>query len=179
MHDMTLFTLCQYQARHLLQMRSSPLTSSPSVWQIDEKIGFIYLHVSTRFIFSSSREIFIGGYLQTILHPCDPWSRIKCDGKLRSIFPCSLRAKQNKNCPPRPRLSALSCHLAFHRFTQQFSAIKDRMANNDIIFIPVWYPALALVTWPDVSHDNIFSAAKKSFRKWSTDCPGAYNYAIL
>ena len=95
-------------------LASDTLSVSLTNWRenwfyLSPRLNNIYLPLFER------REIFIGGYLQTILHPSDPRARIKCDVKHRSIFPCSLRAKQNKNCPPHP--SALSFHLAFHRFT--------------------------------------------------------------
>ena len=152
MHDMTLFTLCQYQVRHL-QMRSSPLTRSSSVWQIDGKIGFIYLNASTRYIFSSV-EIYSYSYID------NPSSKDQGSNVMESLgvyFHVLLQVLNNKNCPSSP--SALSFLSPFHLTVLRHKGPDGKQWQY---FYPCAVSAWP-VLWPDLmSPRTTFSPPPKS-----------------
>ena len=154
MHDMTLFTLCQYQVRHL-QMRSSPLTRSSSVWQIDRKIGFIYLHALTRYISSAPLK-----YIHSWLHPDNPSYKDQgsnASESLRVYFHVLLHVLNNKNCPSSP--SSLSFLSPFHLTVLRHKGPDGKQWQY---FYPCAVSAWP-VLWPDLmSPRTTFSPPPKS-----------------
>ena len=89
MHDMTMFTLCQYQTRHLQNelVASDTISFSLTNW----RENWLYLSPAPKKIYLQPCWTNIHRWIH---HPSDPGSRIKCAGKHRSIFSCSLCAKQ-------------------------------------------------------------------------------------
>ena len=138
----------------IFKMSSSPLTRSPSVWQIDGEIGYIYLHVRKRFIFGHVEQIFIGGYIirvtldqgSSALESIGVYFHVLCEPNNKSALPAPL---------PSPFFS-----FGISPFLQTVFCHKGPDGKQWHYFYPCVVSAWAPVTWPDVR--TTFSPPPKS-----------------